>query len=484
MPPEAAPEASPPPQPENQPGPGQPQPDSSAAGAPTQSDSQPPQLSGTPKPGNPGQPQGGAPSGMPKPGGDDLQKQSGSKAGGQPQPSGSPTPGGPGQEQTSNQPGPGNSSSNQASQRKGMSPTNNPDNPSSVRNTQSGGVKSPVPAQSNQTGEGSGLGQKQGLGQGKDGGLNSANPNGTAPPARNANAPDSQPSGQPPQSGRSGDGAIKGGQPKGNEGTNPPPSDQTGPQKRSNNPSAVGGREHKESSDQATNPQGAPTGPKESATGSKTGKPNGQGSSQGQSGAGSAGGAGRNPAGGGGGRNPADAGGPPPPDDSKPLPHAPTPPENGADNVAPKNQEKTGLTLRQVRDLLKNDQVTPELLNDLGMSKEELNQFVSKFEKAPKGEPGAGRDIEAKPGKPQTVDPNRTLPDLNPATRIDSATVRDRGAIVDDNLRGNMEGARFVPPPEIRSRFEVYKKSLARPRGTSNRRAAEAPGRDAGSGGR
>ena len=44
--------------------------------------------------------------------------------------------------------------------------------------------------------------------------------------------------------------------------------------------------------------------------------------------------------------------------------------------------EQTELTIRKVEEMLKNDQITPEMLKDLGMnSKEELTQFVAKFKK-------------------------------------------------------------------------------------------------------
>jgi hypothetical protein len=158
---------------------------------------------------------------------------------------------------------------------------------------------------------------------------------------------------------------------------------------------------------------------------------------------------------------------------------------NSADTVAPSNQPQSELTLRQVRDMLKSDQVPDELLKETGMSKEELNQFVKKFEKAPKAEPGEGREIEAKPGKPQAVDPNLKTTDLNPSTRVNSSTLREGRTVTEDSLRGNNEGARFVPPAEIRARYEAYRKSLARP---SGRRGAASPAGGAtgneGSGGR
>jgi hypothetical protein len=123
------------------------------------------------------------------------------------------------------------------------------------------------------------------------------------------------------------------------------------------------------------------------------------------------------------------------------------------------------------------------MLKDLGMSsKEELNQFVEKFTKAPKAEPGAGREIEVKPGKAQAIDPSRKLPDLNPNATVSTKTMRDRGAVVQDTVRGNNEGVRFVPPPELKEGFDAYRSSLSRSRAVNPTRRPEGPG--GGSGGR
>ena len=138
-----------------------------------------------------------------------------------------------------------------------------------------------------------------------------------------------------------------------------------------------------------------------------------------------------------------------------------------------------------MKDLLKNDQVTPDMLKDLGMnSKEELNQFVKKFEKAPKSEPGAGREIDVKPGKERAVDPNRKLPDLNLGARTDTTTIRNRGGYVQDTLRGNNEGVRFDPPPELRAGFNAYRKSLSRTKAATPPPRPAAPGTASGAGGK
>ena len=40
--------------------------------------------------------------------------------------------------------------------------------------------------------------------------------------------------------------------------------------------------------------------------------------------------------------------------------------------------------------------------------------------------------------------------------------IRDRGSMVQDTVRGNIEGVRFVPPPELRAGFDAYSNSLSR----------------------
>ena len=156
--------------------------------------------------------------------------------------------------------------------------------------------------------------------------------------------------------------------------------------------------------------------------------------------------------------------GPGGPDDSKPTPPSATPDENLADNVAPKNQPQSELVLRKLKDLIKNDKVTPEMLKDLGMnSKEELNQFVTKFDKAPKSTPGPGREIEVKPGKPEAVDPNRQAPRPDPrARRSARKTIRDRGQLCPGQRPRQQRGDPRSPPPELRAGVDAYRNSLAR----------------------
>jgi hypothetical protein len=115
------------------------------------------------------------------------------------------------------------------------------------------------------------------------------------------------------------------------------------------------------------------------------------------------------------------------------------------------------------------------MLKDFGMSsKDELNQFVTKFDKAPKAAPGAGREIEVKPGKSQAVNPSTKLPDLAPNHSVSSKVIRERGGISQDSLRGNNETTRFAVPKEFEPGFNAFKNSLNRSKTLNPSRAAAA----------
>lgn len=154
-------------------------------------------------------------------------------------------------------------------------------------------------------------------------------------------------------------------------------------------------------------------------------------------------------------------------DNSQASPRAETSKPGLEETVAPKDQAQTDLTIRRVRDLLEKDQVTPELLNDIGMTKEELNQFVKKYEKAPKPEATPDREIEVKPGQTPALDPNTKLPSIEPGVSSNTQVIRDRGGIARDSARNVMEAQRFVPPPELRSGFDAYRNSLSRSKAVS-----------------
>lgn len=147
--------------------------------------------------------------------------------------------------------------------------------------------------------------------------------------------------------------------------------------------------------------------------------------------------------------------------EKKPSPNVPTPPLNADDTVAP-NKEQTNLVLRNLEQALKDQQKASQLEKETGMSREQMEQFVQKFKKAPKREAAPGREIKVKPTEARKLNPNRTLPDLNPSVRPSTTQIRNRGSFSQDNVRDNVEGTRFVVPMEIKTGFDAYRSSLSR----------------------
>ncbi len=205
--------------------------------------------------------------------------------------------------------------------------------------------------------------------------------------------------------------------------------------------------------------------------GQPTGEP-GQGNQQGSAGPGPIGGGGR-PGPGSTGEHAKD--------DSKPSPRA-TDPENpsAGEDIAPQGQAQTDMVLRTVKDLLAKDAVTPDLEKETGMTREQMEQFVKKYEKVKSAPAGPGREIAVKPGDREPTDrPSANLPGFGRQERYSTKSQKDRGQMVRDDVQNNLEGISFKPPPEFRSKFEGYRTSLARTRsGASSKPAGPAcPGR-------
>lgn len=159
-------------------------------------------------------------------------------------------------------------------------------------------------------------------------------------------------------------------------------------------------------------------------------------------------------------------------DETKPSPRAEEPEDQSGDTVAPEGQSQTDLVLRSVRDLLEKDAVTPELEKETGMTRAEMEQFVKKYERVKSGPAGPGREVQVKPGeRGEDAKPAANLPGFNRQDRFSSKNLKDRGTMARDDVRNNLEGIRFAPPQEFRSKVEGYKSSLARSRSSSPRPA-------------
>jgi hypothetical protein len=238
-------------------------------------------------------------------------------------------------------------------------------------------------------------------------------------------------------------------------------SNQTGADNPNERPSVQNfGQAGKQGEPSNAGSQGEPSNAPQGTTSPSAGTSNGPGSPNGQPSGGSPRGGGQTANGGGPGVG--EPGSPITKDEtSKPSPRAESKPQNAAETVAP-NQPQSELVLRKLQDLLKNDQAAAKLEKETGMSREEMEQFVRKFSKAPKPTPGEGRKIEVKPGESKPSGANTSLPGLNPGTHLSTQSLRDRGAVVQDQVRDNIEGTRFTAPPEVRSGYEAYKSTLSR----------------------
>ena len=160
------------------------------------------------------------------------------------------------------------------------------------------------------------------------------------------------------------------------------------------------------------------------------------------------------------------------PDNSKPLPQAAETENAPRDDLAPEGQSQTEMVLRTVKDLLAKDAVTPDLEKATGMTREQMEQFVKKYEAVKSAPAGPGRDISVKPGEAGAGEgPSANLPGIDPRTRFSNKNIKGRGEAPRDDVHNNLEGVRFTPPPEFRSKFEGYKSTLAKSRGTATRRS-------------
>jgi len=181
------------------------------------------------------------------------------------------------------------------------------------------------------------------------------------------------------------------------------------------------------------------------------------------------------PIGGGGVQGPGANRGEPAKDETKPSPRAQEPEDQSGDTVAPQGQAQTDMVLRSVRDLLEKDAVTPDLEKETGMTREQMEQFVKKYEKVKSGPAGPGREIQVKPGeRGEDAKPSANLPGINRQDRYSSKNIKDKGAMPRDEVRNNLEVIRFAPPQEFRSKVEGYKSTLARSRPGSAPRPAPA----------
>jgi hypothetical protein len=127
--------------------------------------------------------------------------------------------------------------------------------------------------------------------------------------------------------------------------------------------------------------------------------------------------------------------------------------------------------------MLQDETKARQLEEETGMSREELSQFVRRFDQAPKQPAGEGRELEVKPGRAETLEPRKV--EGGPTSRISSRSERGANAVAQDTQAGNVQGIRARVPEQYLSRYEAYIRSMDR---AGTRRPA--PSRPAPGGGK
>ena len=89
------------------------------------------------------------------------------------------------------------------------------------------------------------------------------------------------------------------------------------------------------------------------------------------------------------------------------------------------------MVLRTVKDLLAKDAVTPDLEKETGMTREQMEQFVKKYEAVKSAPAGPGREIEVKPGERGENDQALGQPARASTARqrFSTKNLKDRGAM-------------------------------------------------------
>ena len=169
----------------------------------------------------------------------------------------------------------------------------------------------------------------------------------------------------------------------------------------------------------------------------------------------------------------------PKPDESTPSPRAvePDQPEPN-ENLTP-DQKADQRLLKRLREMVDKNEISKDLEDSTGLSREEIDQFVRKFEAPPKEERKAAEgdgttEVTSTPGK-DSENRKVSLPGNLPGGQVTSRSNRGAGMVADDGSQGNLEGARARIPSALRSRFEAYQKGLSRanPRGAGTTNSGE-----------
>ena len=166
-------------------------------------------------------------------------------------------------------------------------------------------------------------------------------------------------------------------------------------------------------------------------------------------------------------------------DTSTPTERSQEPDQPGESNNLTPQQKADQRLLKRLREMVKRDEITKDLEEATGLSREEIDQFVRRYEPPAKDErtgssDGPGEILTKQSG--QDKERRVNLPANLPGGQVTSRTARNSGMVGDDTQQGNFEGARSRVPSALRARFEAYQKSLSRSGGRAVSNAAPAAG--------
>ena len=138
-------------------------------------------------------------------------------------------------------------------------------------------------------------------------------------------------------------------------------------------------------------------------------------------------------------------------------------PENPGELPVPEGaSSKPELVLRELKDLIANGQDLSKIEESTGLSRDQIEQFVKKFEKSKREPSGEGRSVNADIGNDPGIDPDRKLDSRVTGPVVSGRGNRGPGAVSQDLMRDQNQGNRSQAPAEIRSRFEAYQSSISR----------------------
>jgi hypothetical protein len=129
-----------------------------------------------------------------------------------------------------------------------------------------------------------------------------------------------------------------------------------------------------------------------------------------------------------------------------------------------------------VEDLLRENKVTPDMEKEVGMTKQEMEQFVQRFKGAPKGKAAPGRDIEVKPERSKAIDSQTKGLSNRIQGTTRNFTERRGNSLPQDDTSGLTQGTRSQIPAEIRGRVDAYRSGISRERTSTSARSTGGEG--------